>query len=106
MWRDKTRCGGIRLGVERKDLRWEHVGSTSIEGMPGSLMPDALLIIPEFPPSKAVIQAFLDSGYYFSSSAFHLDVRDLWWFFVFTDGNYLTFINIHLTNHTRATKRP
>ena len=91
---------------ERKYLKWEHVGSTSIKGMPGSLMPDALLIIPEFPPSKAVIQAFLDSSYYFSSSAFHLDIRDLWWFFVFTDGNYLTFTSINFTNYTRYTKGP
>ena len=70
---------------ERSDLRWEHVGSTSIQGMPGTMMPDALLIIPEFPPSKGVIQAFLDCGYYFSSSS-SLDVRDTWWFLVFHDG--------------------
>jgi len=70
---------------ERKSLRWEHVGSTSIKGMPGAMMPDALLIIPEFPPSKGIIQAFLDCGYYFSSAS-HLDVRDLWWFLVFTEG--------------------
>merc|ERR1712209_188079 len=41
---------------ERAGLRWEHVGSTSIEGMPGAMMPDALLILPSFPPSKAVVQ--------------------------------------------------
>ena len=54
---------------ERAGIQWEHVGSTSIKGMPGTMMPDALIITPEFPPSKAVIQALLDSGYYFSSSA-------------------------------------
>ena len=70
---------------ERPGLRWEHVGSTSIEGMPGTKMPDALLIVPEFPPSKGVIQAFLDCGYYFSSSS-SLDVKDLWWFLVFHEG--------------------
>ena len=32
-------------------------------------MPDSLIIVPEFPPSKGVIQALLDLGYYFSSSA-------------------------------------
>merc|ERR1712106_88729 len=53
--------------------------------MPGTKMPDALLIVPEFPPSKGVIQAFLDCGYYFSSSS-SLDVRDLWWFLLFTEG--------------------
>jgi hypothetical protein len=47
--------------------------------------PDALLIPPSYPPSKGVIQAFLDCGYYFSSCS-HLDTKDLWFFFVFTDG--------------------
>ena len=73
---------------ERSGLRWEHVGSTSIKGMPGTKFPDALLLVPEFPPSKGVIQAFLDCGYYFHASS-HLDVRDLWWMFVFTDGTHL-----------------
>merc|ERR550519_1965982 len=53
--------------------------------MPGAKMPDALLILPEFPPSRGVIQALLDCGYYFSSSS-ALDLKDLWWFLVFTDG--------------------
>ena len=53
--------------------------------MPGAMMPDALLILPQYPPSKTIIQAFLDSGYYFSSSS-SLDLKDLWWFLVFTDG--------------------
>ena len=70
---------------EREALKWEHVGSTSIKGMPGTKMPDALLIVPEFPPSKGVIQALLDCGFYFSSSA-ALDLRDLWWMYIFTDG--------------------
>ena len=74
--------------AEKSSLRWEHVGSTSIKGMPGTKMPDSLLIVPEFPPSMGVIQAFLDSGYYFSSSS-SLDVKDLWWFLVFHEGNYL-----------------
>jgi len=73
---------------ERSSLRWEHVGSTSIQGMPGTKMPDAVLIVPAFPPSKGVIQAFLDCGYYFSSSS-SLDVRDLWWFLVFTEAGIL-----------------
>jgi len=65
---------------------WEHVGSTAIKGMPGTKFPDALLVVPEFPPSKEIIQAFLDNGYYFSQAASHLDPQDLWFFFVFTDG--------------------
>jgi len=71
--------------TERSGLRWEHVGSTSIKGMPGTKFPDALLIIPDFPPSRGVIEAFLDCGYYFHASS-HLDVRDLWWMLVFTEG--------------------
>ena len=67
---------------ERGQLRWEHVGSTSIEGMPGTKFPDALLIIPEFPPSKPIIQGFLDCGYYFSRAS-PLDARDLWFFYIF-----------------------
>jgi len=82
-------CGAALLARvpegEREGLRWEHVGSTSIEGMPGAMMPDALLVLPSFPPSKAVVQALLDCGYYFSSSS-HLDPKDLWWFLVFTSG--------------------
>jgi hypothetical protein len=35
------------------------------QGMPGTKFPDALLLVPSYPPSKAVIQAFLDCGYYF-----------------------------------------
>jgi len=70
---------------ERSGLVWEHVGSTSIRGMPGTMMPDSLLIVPEFPPSKPVVQALLDCGYYFSSSA-ALDPQDLWWMLVFTEG--------------------
>lgn len=69
---------------EKSGLRWEHVGSTSIKGMPGAKMPDALLILPEFPPSKGVIKALLDSGYYYSSTG--LDLGDLWFFLVFTEG--------------------
>merc|ERR1712002_1296619 len=37
---------------ERKSQRWEHVGSTSIPGMPGFKHPDGLIIFEEFPPTK------------------------------------------------------
>jgi len=83
------KCGADLMNAvppeERAGLRWEHVGSTSIEGMPGAMMPDALLILPSFPPTKGVIQALLDCGYYYSSCS-HLDPQDLWWFLVFTSG--------------------
>jgi hypothetical protein len=36
-----------------------------LQGMPGTKFPDALLLVPRFPPNREVIQAFLDCGYYF-----------------------------------------
>merc|ERR1712227_492465 len=70
---------------EKDDLHWEHVGSTSIKGMPGTMMPDALILLKQFPPSRGLVQALLDCGYYFSSSS-QLDAKDLWWFLVYTEG--------------------
>ena len=82
-------CGSALLSKvpleDRAGLGWEHVGSTSIEGMPGAMMPDALLLLPSFPSSAVVLQALLDSGYYFSCAS-PLDRRDVWWFLVFTEG--------------------
>ena len=78
----------------RSGLKWEHVGSTSIkvqllqtfrnvlillQGMPGTKNPDALLMVPQFPPPRPVIQALLNCGYYFGSVA-PMDSADLWWF--------------------------
>eukprot|EP00088_Acartia_fossae_P021131 TRINITY_DN22601_c0_g1_i1.p1 TRINITY_DN22601_c0_g1~~TRINITY_DN22601_c0_g1_i1.p1 ORF type:complete len:226 (+),score=62.88 TRINITY_DN22601_c0_g1_i1:39-716(+) len=70
---------------ERKQLVWEHIGSTSIKGMPGTKFPDALLIIPEFPPSEAVVKALLDSDFYFSRTS-PLDAEDLWFVLNINDG--------------------
>ena len=53
--------------------------------MPGTKNPDALLIVPEFPPPRPVIQALLDCGYYFGSIA-PMDSADLWWFKNIKDG--------------------
>merc|ERR1712110_483330 len=65
------KCGADLLSAvppeERAGLRWEHVGSTSIEGMPGAMMPDALLILPSFPPTKGVIQVPLLCNVHFLS---------------------------------------
>ena len=82
---------------ERSIVTWEHVGSTSIKGMPGTMIPDALVILPQYPPSKTIIQAFLDSGYYFSSSS-ALDLKNLRWFLVFTDGNNVGLEKVSLGN--------
>jgi len=70
---------------EQKDLVWEHVGSTSIKGMPGAMHPDALILLKQFPPSRSLVQALLDCGYYFTSPSM-LDIRDLWFIYVFNEG--------------------
>jgi len=70
---------------QRSCASWEHVGSTSIKGMPGTKMPDALLLLPSFPPTKEVVKAFLDLGYYFSMVA-PLDPKDIWFVYIFTEG--------------------
>ena len=47
--------------------------------MPGTKNPDALLLVPQFPPPHPVIRALLDCGFYFGSVA-PMDSADLWWF--------------------------
>lgn len=71
--------------AERDSFGWEWVGSTSIKGMPGAMMPDALILLEEYPPSRTLVQALLDLGYYFSRSSM-LDAKDLWFFLVYTEG--------------------
>ena len=58
---------------------FEHVGSTSIKGMPGSLYPDCLLVEESFPPSRSTLNALLQAGFHFSSIAPH-DEADYWFF--------------------------
>lgn len=58
--------------------QFEHVGSTSIKGMPGMLLPDGLLMEENFPPSKGTIQALLDSGWKFSHVMSHVCLQDVW----------------------------
>ena len=58
---------------------FEHVGSTSIKGMPGSLCPDCLLVEESFPPSRSTLNALLQAGFHFSSIAPH-DEADYWFF--------------------------
>ena len=48
------------------------------QGMPGTKNPDALLLVPQFPPPIPVIRALLDCGYYFGSIA-PMGNADLWW---------------------------
>ena len=57
-------------------LQFEHVGSTAIKGMPGTLLPDGLLIDETSPPRKETIQALVESGWKFSH--WFADMEDLW----------------------------
>ena len=50
---------------------FEHVGSTSVRGMPGTLSPDVLLVENSFPPSPSTIRALLALGFRFRSVAPH-----------------------------------
>ena len=64
---------------------FEHVGSTSIKGMPGSLCPDCLLVEESFPPSRSTINALLQAGFHFSSIT-PPDDADYWFFKDIPDG--------------------
>jgi len=89
---------------ERTQVQWEHVGSTSIKGMPGTKQPDALLIIPSFPPSLSVIQAFLDNHYYFGHPSF-LDKQDLWFFKNIKEGPLKgSMMTVHVTMMNNASR--
>ena len=64
---------------------FEHVGSTSIKDMPGSLSPDALMIEKTFPPSRSTVAAILAAGFFFQSVAPH-DPEDLWFWKMLNEG--------------------
>ena len=65
------------LSPEAHKPIFEHVGSTSIKGIPGSLWPDVLVIEKTFPPSRSIVAAILAAGFSFKSVAPH-DPEDLW----------------------------
>ena len=46
-------------------LQWEHVGSTSIKGMPGTMHPDSLILLQSFPPPKELVESLMANGYHF-----------------------------------------
>jgi len=50
---------------------FEHAGSTSIKGMPGSVSPDVLVIEEKFPPSASTVKAIVACGFKFKSIAPH-----------------------------------
>jgi len=56
---------------------FEHIGSTSIRGMPGALSPDILLIEEQFPPSASTVRALVAAGFQFLSLAPH-GINDYW----------------------------
>ena len=61
----------------KEGLVWEHVGSTAIPGMPGTLFPDALLNYPSFPPPRDAFSALIHSGFTFIGSG-KIHPRDVW----------------------------
>ena len=65
------------LSPDAKKPIFEHVGSTSIKGMPGSLSPDILVLEETFPPSRSTVAAILGAGFSFKSIAPH-DPSDFW----------------------------
>ena len=65
------------LDPDAKKPVFEHVGSTSIKGMPGSLSPDILVVEETLPPSRSTVAAILAAGFEFQSVAPH-DPEDLW----------------------------
>lgn len=89
------------IGQHIKDdveWRWEHVGSTSIPGMPGTWYPDALLLVPSFPPPASVLTALLNQGFHLAMVS-PLDTGDLWFFKDFQEDAPLGHIHtmtIHL----------
>merc|ERR1712168_958325 len=87
---------------ERKLLRWEHVGSTSIPGMPGTKLPDCLLIYDKYPPTKKIIEVLLNKSFHFWRVAKHLDENDLWFVRVITEEGFLKGckMTLHLVDKT------
>jgi len=86
---------------ERRKTKWEHIGSTSIRGMPGTKNPDACLIIENFPPSKEILKALQDSSFHFVGRAAHMsDDHDLWFLRMNSEEGFLkgTIMAIHLVD--------
>ncbi|KAL5251747.1 hypothetical protein ACHWQZ_G014790 [Mnemiopsis leidyi] len=63
--------------VADNEVTWEHVGSTSIKGMPGTLFPDSLILYKKYPPPREVFEALMSSGFVFIGAG-PLDPADLW----------------------------
>jgi len=63
--------------LESNGVVWEHVGSTSIKGMPGTIYPDSLIMFNKAPAPREIFNALMDSGFTFlGSGPFH--PTDLW----------------------------
>ncbi|KAL5251745.1 hypothetical protein ACHWQZ_G014790 [Mnemiopsis leidyi] len=63
--------------VADNEVTWEHVGSTSIKGMPGTLFPDSLILYKKYPPPREVFDALMSAGFDFYGAG-PLHSADLW----------------------------
>ncbi|KAL5272064.1 hypothetical protein ACHWQZ_G000315 [Mnemiopsis leidyi] len=63
--------------ISDSDVTWEHVGSTSIKGMPGTLFPDSLILYKKYPPPREVFNALMSAGFEFVGAG-PLHSADLW----------------------------
>lgn len=57
-------------------VRTEHIGSTSIPGMCGMLLPDLILFVKQFPPSNDVFQRLVSAGFSWRGLSQHLKGKD------------------------------
>ena len=52
-------------------VKVEHVGSTSIKGMPGTILPDLIVYLESFPPTNESMAKLVKNGYKFRGIPFH-----------------------------------
>ena len=56
--------------------RIEHVGSTSIPGMPGMLIPDLILYVKTFPPTNETFRKLINAGFVWKGLSPHVNKED------------------------------
>ena len=83
------------------DFRWEHIGSTSIQGMPGTRHPDAVMLFKNFPPPKEVVGALLGTGFKYMGYG-PMNIDDLWFILIIQNEGFLFnhVFKIHVTLET------
>ena len=83
------------------EVKFEHVGSTSIPGMPGTKNPDILMALSKYPPDKDTIRALMLSGYQLKQKPNRgpkFRYTSCLWFIKYVNRGPLTgqFIKIHI----------